>query len=149
MKMKIEKGILQIDVHELVEQLDAKTRNDLCRYLVADERLMANVLEVVITGEYNADDEDGAWWFGSEDTARLREKLIPLMGEVAQKLVRELICQRDAAKKDAERHRKWAWAMYHVWPEHIARRPEMPDFETTSYPSDATVEAVMAEEVAP
>lgn len=150
--MKIEKGILQIDVHELVESLDAKTRNDLCRYLVADEKLFANVLEVVTTGSYNHDDEDGEWWFGSEGTARLREKLLPFMPEVAQALVRELICQRDAAKANQDRFTRWAWQLFHAWPESYSKlgaRPEVPAFVPTPYPSDETVRAAVESGVAP
>lgn len=125
MKIIIDRGKLILDMYDLVQGMDALHRADLSRYLVADETLFRAVLECVATGEYFSDSDDGAWWFGNQAVTELREKLKPMMSDIARKTVEEMAAQRDRALAEEKSTREWAWAMYHAWPEGYGhRRPE-------------------------
>lgn len=120
---------IEIPIIELVEALSPEGKADLARFLTADALLFANVLECVVTGHYNTDDADGSWWFGSEETLRLREKLVPLMSEIAAGALKEALRQRDVERSLKDRLDRWAWEMYHAWPEHYWKaRPNLPDW---------------------
>lgn len=148
---KMNKGTLEIDLSSLADALSDDARLNLIRYLCAEERLFVAVLEVVADGYYHQDDEEGSWSFSSEGTARLREKLLPLMPQAAAGIVREVLRQRDQAKLNERRSDKWAWKLFHAWPEHsIGLRPQLPnDFEWAPYLSDAEVAKIASGEVAP
>src|SRR6185312_12957780 len=108
MKAKIEDGELKIDLVALVESLPMDERNNLARFLVADELLWRAVLDCVAdpsryAGHYFKDDADGEWWFSHETVLQLREKLIPIMPEVARLAVEEALRQRNQAIADMRR----------------------------------------------
>src|SRR5258708_6832597 len=126
----IEKGVLKINLLNLVSSLDKHDHNELCKYLVADDNLWKAILECVSDdsryfGHYFKDDEDGEWSFSSKTVLELREKLIPLMPEIARLSVREALQQRNEAVAESERYKKWAWRMYHTWPDHYRPIPEL------------------------
>lgn len=138
MKVKIEKGVIQLDVGELVDAMSPEDKRRVARQLCADTHLIKAILEIVADqgesgyGHYFTDDEDGEWWFDSRTTLELREKLIPLMPVAAQQAVREALYQRDQAMAAERRTSSWAWKMYHAWPdEHWRDRPELPKWEHT------------------
>lgn len=121
MKAKVEGGELRIDLLALVEALPNKDRNDLARYLVADELLWRAVLECVTDdskyfGHYFKDDEEGEWSFHHTTVLKLRELLVPLMPEIARLAVEEALRQRNQAQENERRTDAWAWKLYHAWP---------------------------------
>lgn len=139
-------GTLSFDLHTLCEHLSEDARINLIRFLVAEETLFAAVLQAVVDGHYHQDDPDGEWWFGSERTAKLRETLLPLMSDIAAKLVGEHAHQRDQAKLLERRANDWAWALYHAWPDGARRdRPEMRrDFPFANYMSEEAAREMVA-----
>jgi hypothetical protein len=148
MKTTVTKGALGIDLRNLVEELDESTKTELCRFLVADDRLFQNVLECVVGGDYNNDDPDGSWWFSPDRVAELRAKLLPQMPEVTSGLVRHLMYQRNHQETQANRFNNWAWQLYHAWPrDHLAARPVLPDYEPTGFPTDTEVSAVLGKTI--
>lgn len=130
---KVERGELKIDIQKLVDMLDKEDRKRLARQLVADEHLWRAVLECVsddskYAGHYFRDDEEGEWWFSHKTVQELREKLIPIMPEVARLAVEEALRQRNQARADKERVDAWAWKLFHAWPrEHWRQRPNGPE----------------------
>jgi hypothetical protein len=142
MKPKIVGSALSIDLGELVEGLDDDGKKELARQLVADDHLFAAVLECVAKGEYFADDERGAWWFSPSRVLELREKLLPLMPEIARDAVREALRQRNDAREEERRMWDWAWKLFHAWPsDRWAERPALPFVagSCAPEPSDAEV----------
>jgi hypothetical protein len=115
-KLNLTRGALSFELSDLVSEMNEAQRTDLCRSLVAEDRLFMNVLEVIADGHYNRDDEDGEWWFNREKLAELRQKLLPLVDDAMRGLIAELVRQRKQSELDAERHRKWAYELYHAWP---------------------------------
>lgn len=148
MKLTIEKGVLGIDLRELVDEMTEEQRVDMCRYLVADQRLFANVLEIVADGHYNSDDQEGHWWFGREAVAELRLKLLPLLGDAMRGVIGELLRQRKQAQEDERRHREWAYRLFHAWPRDEWRsRPEGPaDFVSVPPTTEAEIDALVPNE---
>jgi len=150
-KAKIEKGKLTFDIQDLVDSLSKEDYANLCRYMVADRYLFAAVLECVADesrlGSFFSDDEDGEWWFGSEQTLELREKLLPLMPSIARRAVEQALYERNSAKAEAESYRNWAWRLYHNWPDaERESRPEGPgQWAPASLPSAEEVDQRMKE----
>jgi hypothetical protein len=124
---KVNKGTLEIDLHELVDHLSDDARTNLCRYLVADDMLFRAVLECVVDGRYHQDDADGEWWFGSDAVAALREKLLPLMDDVAIATIKALMTRAAREESLHRQYMDWAFKLYHAWPD-VDRcpRPEVP-----------------------
>lgn len=149
MKVTIEKGALSIDLRELVDVMTPEQHTELCRHLVADDRLFMNVLEVVASGNYNEDDDNGSWWFNREALAELRLKLLPLVSGAMRGLIGELVRQRKQSELDELRHRKWAYQLYHAWPEHCwPSRPQGPaDFVPAPTTEASEIDALVPQEV--
>ena len=127
--MKLVDGKLVLSVQEIADGLSTKERVDLIRHVAADETLFAAVLECVVDPSQWGRFFDNDWHFGHQRTMELREKLIPLMSDVAREVVAEALRQRNSARADGARHTAWAWTMYHAWPrDDWAARPPLPDF---------------------
>lgn len=131
-KFKVENGELRIDLIALAESLSEVEHRSLARALIAEEQLFKAVLECVADdsqngfGHYFNDEDGGPWWFAPRTVLEMRQKLIPLMSEIAASSVREALRQRDAAIAERDRHSAWAWRMHHAWPECSLRgRPEL------------------------
>lgn len=148
MKLTLTKGALSFDLSDLVDSMDQAQRDELCRYLLCQEKLFAAVLEAAAGGHFFEEDADGSWWFGSASTAALREQLMPLMPAITRDLVAEQISQRKQAQTDADRHREWAYKLYHAWPQdHWRQRPEGPaDYKHAESATVAEVQAVLEPE---
>jgi|GEM_PF-4573722 len=131
MRIKLKDGEIRITLRDLVEELSEADRADMLRHLVASPVLFGAVLECVAGGGsmpsfFNESDEP--WWFDHETVLKLREKLIPLMPEVAKAIATEALGRRDAAQAELKRFDDWAWKMYHAWPEDYRRyRPDVPE----------------------
>lgn len=145
MKAKLENGKVTIDLQDLIDTLSLDDCRDVARHVVADEYLFKAVLECVAKGEYFTDDERGAWWFDERTVLEMRAKLLPLMPEIAREAVEAALHQRDEAKAESERHRRWAYQLYHAWPDaHWSARPRGPeDWHPTPRPKDAEIDAFM------
>ena len=127
LRIKVNRGDMVIDIMELVRSMGPKERADVARFLCAEEYLFKAALEYVATGSYFSDDADGDWSFNRESLAEMRERLVPLMPDVIQGLVEELVRQRDQAKALEKRANDWAWALWHAFPEYgWKQRPEPP-----------------------
>lgn len=148
MRAEIKNGKIALDVYDLVQSLSEEDRAEVARQVVADEHLFAAVLDCVVAGSFFEDAPGGHWWFDSRSVLELREKLLPLMPEIAREAVKAALHQRDEAKADAERHRTWAYAMYHAWPDaYWQTRPRGPaEWKPTPKPSEAEVEALLTGE---
>lgn len=151
MKAEIKGGKITLDLYDLVHSLSLEECAEVARQVVADEHLFAAVLDCVVTGSFFEDAPDGHWWFDSRRVLELREKLLPLMPEIAREAVKAALHQRDEAKAEAERHRSWAYRMYHAWPDsHWSQRPKGPDdWKPTPKPSDAEIDALMTQPAPP
>lgn len=131
MKIKVEKGVMKIELADLVAELSAHDAKELARQLVADKELFGAVLECVADdsrycGHFFSTDPDGAWSFDRTAVLELREKLIPLMPEISKQIIRAALQQRNDERTKAARMWDWAWKMYHMWPDTGKSRPELP-----------------------
>lgn len=115
---------VQIDTYELLRKLSPEQRMDLGRHAAIEETLYQDLVDQLTSGVTDCDS-----WCSSDELQKLREKLAPLMTEIAAKAVKELRREADAAKADAKRHSDWAWTMRHQWPpEHERSLPPLPNW---------------------
>ncbi len=147
MKATVANGVLSFTLQELVESLSAHDKRELARQLVAEPELFAAVLECVADGSrycghFFSDDEDGQWSFDSGRVLQLREKLTPLLPDIARRMAAEALRQRNEERQKAARMWDFAWAMWHVWPKDQHQyRPELPrDFQPAPEPTDAEID---------
>ena len=142
MKAKIEDGKISIRLDELVDALSEDERKHVARMVMHDVSLFGAVLDLVRDGECFGDDV-GPWWFDRGALLELRTKLMPLMADVARASLTEALRQRNEAKADADRHRAWAYKLYHAWPESLWReRPQGPaEWQPTYDPKGEEVDA--------
>lgn len=119
-KAAIKDGRISFDLAEFVEGLGAEDRRTLARMLGAKRELFASVAECLGDdsrhGYYANDDDDGAWWFDTNFVLEAREKLLPLMPQIARHAVHQALVERNLAKEEARRMNEWAWKLYHAWP---------------------------------
>jgi hypothetical protein len=135
MKAEIKDSRLTIGLLDLIETLSEADRAEVARYLCASAVLMKAVLDNVVKGEFFEEDERGTWWFDRRELLELREKLIPVLPDVAAKIAAEALHQRDQAVAEKERHERWAWKMYHAWPKTYWRdQPDIEAFEPLTRP---------------
>lgn len=155
MKAKLVKGELIIDIADVLAGLSKEERRDLARSLVADDVLFAAVLECVASdghfGRFFTEDPDGEWWFDNRKLLELREKLLPLMPEIARGAVKEALRQRNEAQSLEARTSAWAWRMYHAWPAGQTRcRPDgPPEWQPPPNPTDDEIDGLLRVEVKP
>ena len=131
MKIKVEGFELKINLMDLVDAMTEDARNALARMVAADKQLLAGVLECVASqgtvGHYFNEPDEGEWWFDSASLLELREKLLPLMPEIARGAVKKALQQRNDAVLEKDRMWKWAFALYHAWPDRDwSSRPPLP-----------------------
>lgn len=154
MKAQIKGMKISFDLSELVEDMSAEDRTLLARLVAADKELFAGVLECVSsTGLFGHffEHADGDWWFDNKTLLEFREKLLPLMADIARGAVEEALRQRNAANAEKERMYRWAYQLYHAWPEHLsALRPQGPErWLPTSDAEDAEVDALLKGQAPP
>ena len=138
MKATIEEGKLKIDVEDLFYHMDPELKIKLAKHLVADDHLFGAVLDCVATGSFFED-----WWFSRDRTLELREKLIPLMPEIAREAVRTALQQRNDAQMKAERMWNWAWQLFHAFPSsHMYNRPQLPDWMPAKPPTEEDIDCL-------
>ena len=144
LRTKLERGVLSVDLRELVEAMDAPTKEEIAKLLAADDELIKVVVELAADpsryGHYFSNDEDGAWWFDPRTVLEIREKLVPAMPEIARQAMAEVIRQRDQAKQDLSRMEQWAWKLFHAWPADCwHRRPDLPKWAALPAEHEAAV----------
>jgi len=124
---------LCIRLDDILSALTDSQRVELVRQAAMDEVLIKDIVDQLTCGWT----EDGCN-IGERFLNELRIRLMPLMGEVAKEAIRCLVQERDAAVKDARRHSKWAWDLFHAWPRGADRLniPSIPDFGYTHKISD-------------
>lgn len=143
MKTKFEDGKFTLDINEMVDLMSAESKAELIRYLCADSTLQQAVVDSVVTGSFFADEPGGYWSLGEYDIAAMREKLLPLMGEVAREAVKREMTLRKNAEASDQRAKDWAWKLWHAWPDgHWDKRPEHPEFRYVTA-TDADVDAAL------
>lgn len=113
MSIKIEKGEIKIDVDEFLRALDDEQRDYLSKATAFDSKLIDATAQCAVDGHWDNGDEAAPWWIGGDFVMKLRERLLPLMNEVARELCLDLIQARDQAKAQEKRLDRWAWDLYH------------------------------------
>ena len=143
--MKVnEDGAVVFEPLEWVDSMTPAARLHLLHHLAGDSHIIEAAVQSVM-GEwfFDGDMPDecvGGWW--NNMSRELQSKLIPLMPEIAKRLIAQLLVQLKDAEIDQRRHSKWAWALYHAWPrDYIQRMPKLEKFETGPHWRDEQLEA--------
>lgn len=82
MKIEVKDSSLVIDLVSLLEDMDPESRAEIARQVGARFVLFKNVVEYLVTGSYNEDQNDGGWWFNEKDLAELRARVLSLLPEI-------------------------------------------------------------------
>jgi len=139
-------GNLVLPLDEIFEKMTLEAKREAAKLLAASPIVMGAVLDCVVSGMFFTDDPRGAWWFGERDVQELREKLMPLMNDIAREAVRGALAQRNAAQADARRQDMRASRLFHAWPEGMEHlRPSLVDESPWAPPAE--VEAVEVETI--
>ncbi len=141
MKATIEKGLLKIDMGEIVEQMDEPDKVQFYRILAFQEQLMIAVCDTVATGM--AFNDDCEWWSMGGLADELREKLVPLMPDAVQEFVRSLIQERDQEKRW---HRLYSSALNAICETHRIEHPEV-GFQWVGYKEHDEVRQIIADAI--
>lgn len=143
--MKVnEDGDVVFEPLEWVDSMTPAARLHLLHHLAGSDQIIEAAIQSVM-GEwfFDGDMPDecvGGWW--NSMSRELQAKLIPLMPEIAKRLIAQLLVELKDVEKDRRRHSSWAWAMYHAWPQDAWRsRPLLPEFETGTHWRDEQLEA--------
>lgn len=105
------KNALEIDLWELSDSLTDEQRELFAKYVVFRETLITGIVDTIASG----DAYEGGWWVGGM-ADKLRQKLLPIMPEAMQKLVKSLLQQRDDAKAEVEKYRTTLARLELHWP---------------------------------
>lgn len=149
--MKIEKGELKIDLRQLIESLNSEDLREIARAAAFDVEIIECLCKWMTTGEVDWDEEDGfgsPWYIYRTGPGTVLEKakkaLLPLMGEVSQKFIAELLQDRDQQASLADQCQKKLWELQRVW-----RDSEFPprddlDFSCKYYSKEEVAEEIRA-----
>ena len=135
MKVSVnEKLEIQIDLATLVhDYLDAEQKQELIRILAWSEDVLIRAAEL-IREEYA-----GPGYNAAIHDARL--KLVDHLPQLAKDVIFQLLREVKHAKDLQSRAEKWAWNLYHSWPDESWQlRPRLPDWSVPPNPADAEVE---------
>lgn len=130
MKTTIDKGKLQIDIQELVENMTDSEREMFAKYAVFSSTLFSGVINTLVTGEA----WDDGWWITGLDQ-QLRIKLIPLMPKIVSELVKGLLTQHARYAAAVKMHENMLLKLMQSWP----RDSECPCEHSCMLPTDRHV----------
>lgn len=135
MKMEFDGAKASFNLLDLVDNLSTEQKRELAQCLVWDKELMDEFVDKlmtdpVVTSSFNSITYD----------ARL--KLVELLPVMAQEIIRSLLWELKGAQSEEHRYRKWAWELYHAWPNSEVRRPKPETFIPTPLPSTNEVRAM-------
>jgi hypothetical protein len=124
MRVTVEQGELRIDAEELIRSLPPEEQKKIAKLIGADEEAWRQMAEALVdpNGLFNNEGLELPWYLSDRAVLAVREKLVPLMPEVAQHTISELQRLLDKAQKRSLQLHDWAWAMYHAH-HHPDQRP--------------------------
>jgi hypothetical protein len=135
---------IKIDLIKYVTENLTEDEKDYIRLCLAfDEQVLLVVCEVVVGGCVDPPGGGAPWWIGGM-AEKLRERLIPLMPQVAQELVKDLVHDRDRERHTAKQWEKWAWAMWHG----NKNAAQVPDWENPQIRRDSDAARAELEKLA-
>jgi hypothetical protein len=114
--MKIKDGEIRVNIRELLE--DETILRELAKTAVFDEKLIACLSEVLVSGQvdWQDDEDDTPWWStwtGKGETFEAARRTVAnLADQTAQKLITDLEIERDKlyAEREAQRRTIWEYA---------------------------------------
>jgi hypothetical protein len=109
--MKIEKGEIIIDVHDLARS--EEIMREIAKQALFDDLLLHAISQVAITGEILWSDDEPPWWCGSSSHdirfERLRSLITSISDVTARKAYEEMQKERDDAEKGYKIYQSRAW----------------------------------------
>lgn len=143
--MKVnDQGNVEFDPREWVAAMSPGAKLHLLHHLAGDSQIVeaavGSVMDEWFFDDVAEEEAAGGWW--NNMGRQLQAKLIPLMPELAKRLIANLLVELKRAEQDKRRHEEWAWKMYHLWPQDLlGRRPELGDFESAPSWRDKLLDA--------
>lgn len=119
--MKFKDSQLTMDVSELIESMSDKDKRFLGKFIAFDDILIEAICKWLATGEIDWDDDnDNPWWTGSSEgkstvLQKAKTALMPLMDDVANRFIAELINDRDYWKGMANQYQNELWSLQRIW----------------------------------
>ena len=138
MRIKLDGTDITISLWDLIAELSADQKRALAEYLVWDKDIFTDLIEIlatdrVVTESFNT----------NIHKARLR--LLELLPEMQRNIIRTLLWEKTMAQEEQQRMGRWAWALYHAWPNknYPDQRPRAEDYQSTPMPTDQVVEQAL------
>ena len=139
MKVIIKETKIEINFIDLLSEMDAEQKHELAEHLVWDKDIFDDLIErlatdTVVTSAYN--------YYLYQARLRLLE-LLPAMN---RETIRSLLWELKRAREESQRMNRWAWKLYHAWPDRNLTQPKIEDHISTSTPTEADIDRVLAQE---
>jgi hypothetical protein len=130
MTAKIDNGYISFHLFDdLFANMTLDEKRELATHLVWDYDVFKDVVNELCTGLATRSFNDHIFEARKELVARAPELHLSLVAGLLQMLEKERL--------ESERHSKWAWQMYHSWPENEkydhTKRPQMPEYIHANY----------------
>lgn len=145
----IHNGEITIDVGEMMRELGDEGLKEIAQIAVFDECLIHCMCEWLTKGEVDCQDGHIPWYIHQSsgdvlEDARLA--LMPLMSEVATRLIHDLVKERDIAMHREKQWRDKCWSLHDRWGanEGLKRAARRDDVDYLNLPSRITQEQVRA-----
>ena len=132
MKYNVKNQTVEIRLYDIIEELTIEEKRELANYLVWDQEMFNELVERIATDTVVSESFSNYIYH-----ARLR--LMELLPQMCRETIRSLQRECAEAKADARRHIRWAYALYHAWPDHRVDRPKLEAFTQTPQTTAAQV----------
>jgi len=136
----VENGRLSVDLFALFEDMTDADKEAALRVLLCERVVVESIVGQIV----DQDDGEGSHTYANV-LDQCRMALVEFLGDTEVRLFRNLAFELDSEKGENERLRKWAWSLWHAWPEGaLLARPEQPDFVRTAFVDEDAARAAIA-----
>lgn len=117
-----------IRIEDLINGLGPEGKREFAKTVAFDDTLIECMCQWLVTGQVDWDSEYGAWWSMTTGPVPILEKarlaLMPLMDDIAAKVIQDLVRERDAQASQCEQWRDRCWQVERYW-----RDSKLPDHD--------------------
>ena len=139
MSISIEEGRVVIPLSKIIDEMTNEQRKEFAQSASIESDIFDAVVDQIVDGF-----TQNASSVGSNRLVEARTRIIEAIDPIRVSVIRSLMNDIASLEYRRERDSKWAWLMWHSWPEGF-RRPDVPRDFNPQYPTDADVAAKTAE----
>jgi len=137
MRIKLDGTDVTFSFWDILAELSADQKRALAEHLIWDDAIFTDLIEQLATDRVVTESF-------AENIYKARLRLMELLPIMQQNIIRSLLWEKKSAKEKETRMSRWAWRLYHAWPDGFGdQRPREETYQNTVMPTDQEVEQAL------